>query len=97
MKNTRKLAVLVAVLAIVCGLTVIFAPHRTKAQTALSNLSRVGGVYMSQAYSGWGAYILSGNSATGAQTITVCPAFTALPDGRKIGRASCRERVLVTV
>lgn len=31
-----------------------------------------------------GAYIASGNTATGSQTITVCPAYRALPDGRSI-------------
>jgi hypothetical protein len=84
MKNTRKLAVLTVVLAVVCGLTVMFAPHRTKAQVGVSQLSFAAGNYNSRAYANWGAYILSGNSATGSQTITVCPAFVAIPDGRVI-------------
>ena len=31
-----------------------------------------------------GAFITSGNSSTGSQTITVCTAYVALPDGRTV-------------
>lgn len=31
-----------------------------------------------------GAFITSGNSSTGSQTITVCPGFRTLPDGRQV-------------
>jgi hypothetical protein len=55
-----------------------------QAQNPLAQLSRAVGVYNSQAYAGWGMYILSGNTATGSQTITVCPAYEALPDGRVV-------------
>lgn len=34
--------------------------------------SNVGGLYLSQAYGGWGGEIISGNAATGSQTILVC-------------------------
>lgn len=47
------------------------------AQTGPAMLSRVGGVYFSKAYS-YGAYIQSGNVATGSQTITACPALVTL-------------------
>jgi hypothetical protein len=82
----KRVAAATAVLLMVCAVLLLLALpvyHQTKAQSVQSNLSRVGGLYMSQAYSGWGAYILSGNSATGSQTITVCPAFASLPDGRQ--------------
>jgi hypothetical protein len=42
----------------------------------------LGAIYDSTKYAGWGASVASGNSATGSQTITVCPAFQTLPDGR---------------
>lgn len=48
-----------------------------------ANLSRAVGIYNSQLYQ-YGAYILNGNSATGSQTITVCPALVTLADGRQI-------------
>jgi len=46
-----------------------------------SRESIAAGVYDSTQYR-YGASILSGNGATGSQTITVCPAAFALPDGR---------------
>jgi hypothetical protein len=70
----------VAVLLVFAGLGHL--AHPVKAQGGPSVLSRVGGNYFAPAYANWGAYILSGNSATGSQTITVCPAQAALPDGR---------------
>lgn len=46
-----------------------------------SNLTSVAGVFDSTKYI-YGGNILSGNSATGSQTIVVCPAYVTLPDGR---------------
>ena len=52
--------------------------------TAQSPFSKVGGIYDSTQYNKWGAFIAAGNTATGSQTITVCPAFVSLPDGRQM-------------
>ncbi len=60
------------------------APRKAKAQSASAQFSRAVGVFDSTKYSAWGAFILSGNAATGSQIITVCPAMLALPDGRVI-------------
>lgn len=74
----------------VCGLSgvvaalLLFALHGVQAQSGASVLSRVGGTYNSPGYKDWGAYIASGNTATGSQTITVCPWFVNLRDGRVI-------------
>jgi hypothetical protein len=46
-------------------------------------LSKAAGVYDSTMYKYWGAAVAIGNSATGSQTITVCPAIQSLPDGRQ--------------
>lgn len=67
---------------ILSPLLLVFTP--SKAQVGQSQLSRVGGVYNSSAYKDWGAYIASGNTATGSQTITICPWFVNLRDGRVI-------------
>lgn len=45
-------------------------------------LSKVAGVYDSTQYGHWGASVAIGETATGAQTITVCPGILTLPDGR---------------
>jgi hypothetical protein len=47
------------------------------------NVFFAGGSYQASAYSKWGAAIASGNTATGSQTITVCPAFQTTPDGHQ--------------
>lgn len=80
---TKKIAVVAALLAVLSAVVWLSLPRRTKAQGGQSVLSRVGGVYNSKAYQ-YGAFILNGNSATGSQTITVCPAFVTLADGRVI-------------
>lgn len=56
--------------------------YRAEAQSGQSPVSRGLGIYNSQAYRDWGASIAVGNSATGSQTITVCPWFVNLRDGR---------------
>lgn len=61
-----------------------FVAHPTQAQTGPSVLSRVGGLYNSVGYKDWGASIAVGNTATGSQTITICPWFVTLRDGRVI-------------
>jgi hypothetical protein len=75
----KVLMVALAIAIVVCGIVVT---RHVGAQTRGSNLSRVVGYYDSIAYSGWGMYVFAGNSATGSQTITVCPAYQALADGR---------------
>lgn len=60
-----------------------------KAQQGASNLSYVAGVRVATNYAyGFGqvagAHIVVGNSATGTQTVTACPAQRALPDGRVV-------------
>lgn len=82
MKNKISLyAVFVIALVVMLALFHFSAPKITHA-SPVANLSFAAGTYSSQAYSSWGAYILSGNAATGSQTITVCPALQTLPDGR---------------
>jgi hypothetical protein len=79
----RLTAVLLTCLALLVALNLAVF-HAVKAQSGPSTLSRVAGFYDSVAYRDWGLSIAAGNSATGAQTITVCPAFVALRDGRVI-------------
>jgi len=81
----KKILAVMTVVAVVAGLACwLSAPHKAKAQSASAQFSRVAGVFDSTKYSVWGAYVLNGNTATGSQTITVCPAQFALPDGRVI-------------
>ena len=81
----KKTLAVVAVIALAAGLACwLVAPDKTKAQSASAQFSRVAGIFDSTKYGVWGGYILNGNTATGAQTITVCPAQFALPDGRVI-------------
>lgn len=70
-----------AALAVWAGLGIRWE-EPVHAQQGPANLSRVAGVYDSTQYSHWGAAIAAGNTATGSQTITVCPAYQTLPDGR---------------
>lgn len=70
-------AVLAVVFAVVFGVT-----YRTKADAPAATLSTAVGIYDSRAYRDWGASVAIGNSATGAQTITICPGIVALRDGR---------------
>lgn len=75
----RKLLVFLAALA------AVFVP----VASAQKNDSYVVGERMAQQYAyGYGpvagAHIVLGNGATGTQTVTVCPAFRALGDGRVI-------------
>ena len=80
--NIKKklLALLATAATLAAGL--YFGGKATHAQQAGFAESRAVGIYDSTQYSKWGASIISGNSATGSQTITICPAFQALPDGR---------------
>jgi hypothetical protein len=82
-KDMKKkvLMVALAIAIVLCGLAVT---RHVGAQAAGSKISRAVGFYDSVQYAQWGMYVLAGNSATGSQTITVCPAFQALPDGRLI-------------
>ena len=81
----KKLFVLAFGIAISAGLGIwVSRPAAVKAQSGSAQSSRAVGVFDSTKYASWGAYVFSGNSATGSQTITVCPAILALPDGRVI-------------
>lgn len=81
----KKIVGVVAAIAVLAGLAWrICGPGRVQAQSGSAQFSRAVGVFDSTKYNGWGAYILSGNLATGSQPITVCPAMVALPDGRVI-------------
>lgn len=81
-KTFVKLAGIFVLAAAVALLGLHYEDAPVKAQSGGSRLSRVAGVYDATQYSQWGASIISGNTATGSQTITVCPAYQALPDGR---------------
>jgi hypothetical protein len=85
MKNYRKalISLLVAYVLILAG----WAPPVLAQQgTAASYVAGERNVawYNFGKGSVQGAYITSGNTATGSQTITVCPAFRPLPDGRVV-------------
>lgn len=69
------------------------------AQSGPSTLSRVAGVYNSVAYGPgkWGASIVTGNTATGSQTIVVCPWFVTLQDGRVIQPFSAANAVFPAI
>lgn len=75
-----SLAVVALVLSLLCIWVTV--PHGTKAQSLFrSRDTHVAGVYDSTNYVFWGGEILSGNTATGSQTITV-GTQNILPDGR---------------
>jgi len=81
----KKLLTVIAAAGIVAGLAWrLTVPRNVKAQSASAQFSRAVGVFDSTKYGTWGGFILTGNSATGSQPITVCPAIVALPDGRVI-------------
>lgn len=63
-----------------------YVSNHVQAQVGPSTLSRVAGVYNSQAYGPgkWGASLITGNTATGSQTVIICPWFITLQDGRVI-------------
>jgi hypothetical protein len=66
-----------AAAAIAVAILLVFSipGHLTRAQApsgVTTNFSNVGGLYLSAAYSAWGGEIISGNSATGSQTILIC-------------------------
>jgi hypothetical protein len=70
----RKILAIQAALLLV--LTQLFLPAPARA-----DLSKVAGRFNAATYAKWGGFIVSGNTATGTQTITVGIAGT-LPDGR---------------
>lgn len=80
----KKILAVMTAVALVAGLAWWMVPGKVKAQSGGAQFSRSVGVYDSTKYASWGAYVLAGNTATGSQTITVCPAFAALTDGRVI-------------
>jgi hypothetical protein len=85
MKN-RILAVGVLALALLVALVpLMFVQKEVHGQGSGPTLqSRVGGNFFAPAYQDWGASIVAGNSATGSQTITICPALVTLRDGRVV-------------
>lgn len=94
----KKIVALLALTGLITGLACWIAiPRRTKAQSASAQFSRAVGVFDSTKYNQWGAFILAGNSATGSQTITVCPAMVALPDGRVIQPMAPANNVFVPI
>ena len=80
----KKILGVVVLLALFVGAACWIVPRKIGAQSGSAQFSRAVGVFDSTKYSAWGAFILAGNSSTGLQTITVCPAMVALPDGRVI-------------
>lgn len=78
----KKIFAAVAAIALLTLGMSFLRPHQTHAQQASLSVSRGLGFFDSTQYSKWGASIIAGNSATGSQTITVCPALQATPDGR---------------
>jgi len=81
----KKIAGILAMVGLVVALALWMGlPRKARAQSASGQFSRAVGVFDSTKYNQWGGFILAGNSATGSQTITVCPAMLALPDGRVI-------------
>jgi hypothetical protein len=94
----KKIVALLAVTGLLVGLVCWMAmPRKVKAQSASAQFSRAVGVFDSTKYNQWGAFILAGNSATGSQTITVCPAMVALPDGRVIQPMAPANNVFVPI
>jgi hypothetical protein len=83
--DMKKIVGVMAAVAMVVGFALWMGTgHKAKAQSGSAQLSRAVGVFDSTKYGTWGAFVLAGNTATGSQTITVCPAMVALPDGRVI-------------
>jgi hypothetical protein len=80
MKKIRAGAIGV-VMAVVVVLALVTP---TPAQYGQSQLHRAVGIYDSTRYFGWGMSIASGNTATGSQTITLCPEWQVLADGTPI-------------
>jgi hypothetical protein len=94
----KKIVALLAVTGLLFGLVFRMATlHTVKAQSASAQFSRAVGVFDSTKYGQWGAFVLAGNSVTGSQTITVCPAMVALPDGRVIQPMAPANNVFVPV
>lgn len=80
MNIRRAVAALLVLVLAITG--VLLVNKHVRAQSGASTISRGLGIYNSQAYIDWGATIVTGNSATGSQTITICPWFVPLRDGR---------------
>ncbi len=83
MKN-RILAVGIVLAALLVAFVGLYEAKREVHAQGPAVLSRVSGNYFAPAYQDWGASIVAGNSATGSQTITICPAFVQLRDGRAV-------------
>lgn len=79
----KKISV-VAAIAVAIMLAFAIPGYLVRAQApggTTTNFSNVGGLYLSAAYSQWGGEIISGNAATGSQTILIC-ANQVLTNGR---------------
>lgn len=87
------------VLGVLTGAVIYHNRGVALAQGGPSTLSRVAGVYNSVAYGPgkWGASIVTGNTATGSQTIVVCPWFVTLQDGRVIQPFSAANSVFPAI
>ena len=75
----KKIAVIALSVALALGMVAVPA----KADITASNLSRVAGRFVATQYS-WHGLVVSGNTATGAVTITLGPSQVSLPDGRQM-------------
>jgi hypothetical protein len=84
MKKLFTMLVAIGVVTIfgIGGYRLMELERPVQAQQGTASVSREVGIFDSTQYAKWGASIISGNSATGSQTITICPAFQATPDGR---------------
>ena len=67
----KKLAAVLAGLLLIIG-TGLFSVHAQNPQST-SNIHRLGGMFYSQGYANWQGYVLSGNAATGSQSIIILP------------------------
>jgi hypothetical protein len=81
----KRLIPVLAVIALLAGAYLVEAPRTVKAiSSGPAHVSRIGDEYFAAQYAKWGANIVAGNTATGSQTVTVCPAMPTLPDGRTV-------------
>lgn len=78
----KYLSIAIAVLITALGLN-LYLPHRSKADSTASNLSRSGGTFYASAYN-WRGFVETGNSGTGSATVILGPSIAVLPDGRQM-------------
>lgn len=79
MKIRKQVAAVLAAFLLLAGTLTVFVPSARAQQFQ----SRMNGEFYPAAYTAWRASMVTGNTATGSQTVTVSPAFVTLPDGRQ--------------